>query len=272
MKNSTILIMILFVMITSCHKKYDVPQVPDTPSDARNILLKNVNIERLPSPYFTFQYDNSGFITDIDFASGFISWKVQYKNNRVIRMIDKFGDSLNYSYDKNQVSSIHHVKSLNGDTTWNYEFTYFNSELLKEIRWWAFPAGGSDSVLSRKVSFQYNDDNNLVEYDDFGLDNDSNLVVVARVKFTGYDNGKNVDDFYLVKNFLEDFLFLPQVKLQRNNPAILTYEGTNEDYTFEYKYNYNGDNVPIEKNANVSITRGPNSGQKFTSRSQYTYY
>ncbi|PWU00317.1 MAG: hypothetical protein C5B52_09120 [Bacteroidetes bacterium] len=270
MKNNTITVLALFIAISSCHKKYDTPEPSIT--DASNVLLKDVNIERLPSPYFTFQYDNSGFVTHVDFASKMIGWRVQYENNRVIRMVDSNGDSLNYSYDKNQVISIRHTKAASGEKTWHYEFIYYNSELLKEIKYWSFANGSTDSVLSRKVDLQYSPDNNLTEYDDFNVDANGSLSLVARVKFTGYDNGKNVDDFYLLKNFFEDFLYLPQIKLQRNNPALQMYEGAVEDFTFEYKYSYNGDNIPVEKNANVSITRGPNTGQKFTSRSQYTYY
>ena len=271
MKKHYLVILACLILAVSCKKHGADSQPPVT--DARSILLKEVTVSSLPSPYFQFAYDNAGFITHIDFASQLFSWQVQYKNNRVIRLINtNFNkDTLEYTYVNNRVAIIRHTSSQNGQLLSQYDFTYDNTGLLQQMRWWAFPQPGSDSVLSRKVNLVYYATGNLQEYDDYNLDTANTLVLTSTSKFTNYDEGVNVDDFYLLKNFFDDFLFLPQVKLQKNNPAHETIQTPNTDYAIDYTYKYNTNKLPFEKDYIISITRGTNTGQQYAEKDQFTY-
>src|SRR5581483_1092608 len=143
--------------------------------------------------------------------------------------------------------------------------------LLQQMRQWAFPQPGADSILNRKVILLYDARGNLQEYEDYNLDNTNTLVLSSTITFTNYDEGINVDDFYLLKNFFDDFLFLPQVKLQKNNPAHETIQTVSTDYAIDYTYQYNSSKLPVEKDYIISITRGTNTGQQYAEKDQFSY-
>ena len=126
-------------------------------------------------------------------------------------------------------------------------------------------------MLYRKVTLAYYPDGNLEQYDDYNRINPGEVTLTNSVKFTGYDQGINVDDFYLLKNFFDDLLFLPQVKLQKNNPAHVTMTGINNDYSIDYIYQYNANNVPTQNSHTIAITRGSGAGQQFTGTDQFSY-
>jgi hypothetical protein len=261
----------LFIIILSCKKSTDKGDNLQPITDSRDILLKEVAVERLPSPYFHFTYNDSNFITRIDFASMLFSWKVDYENNRVKRMVNtNNNDTLLYNYANRQVISIKHTNARTGKPLWTYNFSYDNY-ILKEIRYWNFPAAGVDSILSRKVTLAYYPDGNLERYDDYNSINSGEVTLTNSVKFTGYDQGINVDDFYLLKNFFDDLLFLPQVKFQKTNPAHVTMTGINNDYTIDYIYQYNTDKLPTQKSYTIIATRGSSAGQQFTGTDQFSY-
>jgi hypothetical protein len=270
MKNNLIVIISCVCVFASCHKAKDGPSQPGT--GGNNILLKEINIERLPAPYFQFTYDNNGFVKQVGFSNNFSNWKVQYQNNRVIRMIDKFNDTIAYSYSGDKVVYIKHTNSSDGRTVFTYSLTYDNTGLLKEVQWWDFVTSNGDSALFRKTDFSYYTDGNLQEYIDSTGDFLGHLAFAARAKYTNYDQNPNVDDITILKNFFDDFLFLPQVKLQKNNPAHETYEGVAEDYSFDFAYHYNSKKLPVEMDQATLVTRGNQVGFHSTSTTLYTYY
>jgi hypothetical protein len=117
----------------------------------------------------------------------------------------------------------------------------------------------------------YYPDGNLEQYDDYNSINGGDITLTNSVKFTGYDQGINVDDFYLLKNFWDDLLFLPQVKLQKNNPAHVTMTGINIDYTIDYLYQYNADKLPTQNYNTITVTRGSGAGQQYTGTDRFSY-
>jgi len=273
MKKNLIIILAGLCVVASCNKKNDILQGPQPPvTDAKTILLKEINIERLPSPFFQFVYDNSGFVTQIGFASQLNSWQVQYKNNRVIRMIDGSHDTLAYTYNNDRVAIVRHTRSSDSAPLWQYDFSYDNTGLLKQIRYWSFHAPGVDSTLYRKVNITYFSDGNLQQYVDSTVDVTNQLALAAMVTFSGYDQNINVDDLGLLKNFFEDFLFLPQVKLQKNNPAHEIYVSVETDYLFDFTYQYNSKKLPLVKGETFLVTRGTDIGFQGTASTQFTYY
>jgi len=264
---------VFFIMCLACRKSTGNDDNEPPLSDSKTFVLKEVEVDRLPSPYFRLTYNDSNFVTHIDFADGLLSWKVEYENNRVIRLINNTfvnHDTLLYTYSHNKVVTIRHTNANTGSPLWRYDFLY-DRDVLKEIRWWRFQSG-PDSVLYRKVALQYYADGNLQQYDDYNTDNNNGPVTLTTtVKFSNYDQGVNVDDFYLLKNFFDDVLFLPQVKLQKNNPGHETITGGAEDYVIDYTYQYNTDKLPVQKDYSLAITRGANAGQTYTFTDHFTY-
>lgn len=268
MKNNHIVILFCTCLIASCHKQKDgIPQPGDN-----KILLKEINIERLPAPYFQFNYDNAGLVNQIGFSNNFSNWKVQYQGTKVIRMIDKFNDTIAYTYSNDKVTYIKHTNATDGRTVFTYIFSYDNTGLLNEVQWWDFVTSNGDSAIFRKVNLSYYPGGNLQEYVDSTGDFLGHLAFAAKSKYTDYDDKVNVDDITILKGFFEDFLFLPQVKLQKNNPAHETYEGVAEDYSFDFTYHYNSKKLPIEMDQSSLVTRGNQAGFHSTSKTIYTYY
>jgi hypothetical protein len=272
MKSNLIFTIVLSAFIVSCHKPIDDQKPPQQPvTDKRTVLLKEVLIEHLPSPYFQFTYFDS-FVTNISFASNLLAWDLQYENNRVKRMINTMNqDSLVYFYANERVATIRHIAAADGKPRWRYDFEYNGTGQLEEINWWAFPVPGSDSVLDRKVLLQYQPDGNLSKYDDYRRDLNGDFGLAITVELKDYDNGVNVDDFSLLKDFFDDLLFLPQVKLQKNNPRQLLWHGIDNDYTFTYSYQYGSNRLPLEKDYTILVNKGTNAGDQFTGQEQYLY-
>ena len=139
------------------------------------------------------------------------------------------------------------------------------------MRWYQFDETGADSVLMRKVELSYFDDGNLAAYDDyrnFGVQ----VEWLQKVAFSNYDEGINTDGFGLLKDFFDNLLVLPQVRLQRNNPGASTITGLMNDYTISYVYQYDNNTLPVSKITDMQQTRGSESGARHTFTTQFTYY
>jgi len=90
-------------------------------------------------------------------------------------------------------------------------------------------------------------------------------------QFSNYDQGTNVDDFYLTKDFFDAYLFLPQVKLQRNNPKEHVITGHQNDYEISYTYEYQN-NLTVTKTGMMRQIRGKGSGQSLQITNRFSYY
>ena len=107
MKKVIILPAILLTVFIGCRKNESIPapQPSLPPDDARTVLLKEVVAQSLPSPYFHFMYDDQRYVKQINFASGFAIYNLEYENKRVKKMTNiQNNNSLLYSYSNEQVS------------------------------------------------------------------------------------------------------------------------------------------------------------------------
>ncbi len=256
------------LMITACEKDMDTaPSSPVLPDDKRTILLKDVVEQGMPSPYFHFDYD-SGYASHISFASGFFQYDVKYNDKRVASMTNRpDGAKLTYFYSEGKVARIR--KEVFGLLMWSYEMKYTNNQ-LNEVKWYRHHTAG-DSILERKMELFYRPDGNLSMYKNYMRTPGAEPALVQTVIFTNYDNGKNVDDFYLYKSFFEDLLYLPQVKLQKNNPGMVRILGDQNDFEIEYVYTYQ-DGLPVQKKGTFRQTRGNGPGGITHLLTTYTYY
>jgi hypothetical protein len=266
---------LFFLVAISCRKdsiKNPPPPVDEPVSDARTVLLKSIVEPGVPNPYFGFSYDPNGFVTGISFADSIHVYHLSYKNKRIDQVINtSFGQTLQYHYSGKHVSYISHVDE-SGAKAFSYTMVYNGSGLLKTLTWFEF-ISANDSVCTRKVELAYSPDGNLSSCEDYrGNESDHYaLKLIATHTYSNYDNGINVDDFGMFKDFFGQLLFMPQVKLQKNNPGIEIIQGVNTDLRLEFQYHYqNG--LPVEKFGTLKVTRGPNTGSVYPFSIRMNYY
>jgi hypothetical protein len=266
---------LVFFVVISCRKdniQNSPPPVDEPVSDARTVLLKSIVEPGVPNPYFSLSYDANGFATGITFADSMHIYQLSYKNKRVDKVINTtFNQSLQYYYSGKHVSYISQVNG-EGIKISSYSFHYNASGLLKTLMWFDF-ISDTDSVCTRKVQLDYTPGGNLSSYEDYrGNESDHYaLKLIATHTYSNYDNGVNVDDFGIFKEFFSQLLFLPQVKLQKNNPGVEIIQGVTTDLRLDYHYRYqNG--LPVEKSGTLKVTRGPNTGSEFPFSVQMNYY
>ena len=270
----SLLAFITTIVLMSCNKH--TADVLATPSAARDtdtalVRLTRVDIANLPSPYYHFTYNDSGYATAIDFGSGFFQYQLQYENRRLKKMTNTVdGGSLQYTYSKGNVSDVDEFLGSTGEHAGHYDLRYDASQRLTVLEYARFANNGEDSIAERRFEFSYYPSGNLSSYKSFWLDNTGQLAWASTTSFDNYDNGTNVDDFGLYKEFFNHFLYLPAVKLQINNPAISHVAGVNNDYEITYSFTY-ADKFPQSKITTMRQTRGSQAGHVITGNTRYTY-
>lgn len=238
--------------------------------DVRTVLLKEIVTQSLPDPYFHFVYDSHHYVKQISFAAGFTSYNVEYENKRVTKMTNNTnGNFLLYSYHGNQVSEINEFSGLTGNKVLSYRFSYNGSNQLTQVCWIDFLNDGNGSLF-KKSELTYQTDGNLSAIDHYNIAGDQ-ISWVKTVQFGQYDNTTNVDDFYLLEDFFDTFLFLPQVKLQQNNPLRQQVMSPENDFEILYTYQYQ-DNLPAKKTAVMTQTRGTGNRQCIQTTNLFNYY
>ncbi len=278
MKKYFILLTLVITTAISC-KKDNIPQLPEPPQhqdpptggdDVRTVLLKDVEVQNLPSPYFHFSYDDQHYVKQIDFASGLFIYDVVYENKRVKKMTNiKNQNFFLYSYANNQVSEINEYWGRTGNQKFSYRFSYNAGNQLIQVLWFAFD--NSNGTLFKKQELTYQPDGNLATIEHFYSIAAGPLSLVKKDLFSDYDDKTNVDDFYLLKEFFDSYLFLPQVKLQKNNPLRQQITTIQNDYDISYTYEYLN-TFPVNKRLVMKQTRGTGSGQTKQFINQFSYY
>jgi hypothetical protein len=274
MKKSFITLIIVLLAVSGCKKNDNStpPQTPPpSPDDSKTVLLKEVVAQSLPNPYFHFTYNDNKFVTRINFASGFTIYNVEYENKRVKRMINiQNNNRIEYSYTNNNVSEINEFSGQTGNKIFSYKISYSSSQQLSKVLWFEF-SNGTTGNLFKKAMLSYQSDGNLSKIEYYYKISGNQLTLEKTDLFSDYDNKTNVDDFYLMKDFFDTYLFLPQVKLQKNNPLKLQIIGAQNDYDITYTYNYNN-NLPVKKTGLMRQTRGTGTGQSLQIINSFNYY
>ena len=252
------------------------PAAMTPPPAPAKVLLEDVLVDRLPSPFYHFDYDPAGTITRVSYASGFTSYDVSYIGGRIGELRnDALGnhDRIVYTYDADgRVSGVRYVDE-NGVTFTVNVYTYDGDELTGVERSKRIADG---LVIDKTIALSYWPDGNLRELTEHrpaidGLQGESNNVVT----FEQYDTGLNVDGFGLIHDdFFDHFVLLPGVVLQKNNPGRETRTGDGLTYVVDYTYTYDDAQRPIAKRGNLVITggEGEDVGRRIQIGSAYTYY
>lgn len=244
------------------------------PPPPAKVLLKDVQVDRLPSPYYHFDYDAAGTITNVSFASGLTSYGVTYLGARIKELQNNSlgnRDRLVYSYDSDgHVVGVRYVDT-NGVTYTIVIFSYEGDKLTEVERSKGVPGG---YIIDKVMTLSYWPDGNLRQLAEHrpaidGVQPESNGVVT----FEQYDTGLNVDGFGLIHDdFFDHFVLLPGVQLQKNNPGRETRTGDGTTYVVDYTYQYDTAKRPISKSGNLLITGGTDAGQRIQIGSSFTYY
>src|SRR5215217_631818 len=113
MRPATAWFMCFVMIIASCRKEHAT--MPDTPPDpAKKILLKDITIPRLPTPYYHFEYRTDSTVAKVSFASDFTMYDVFYDGNNIREMRNNIlvnHDTLRYFYDN--IGKLAVIKFIN---------------------------------------------------------------------------------------------------------------------------------------------------------------
>jgi hypothetical protein len=263
----------LTILISSnCRKKDHVDDLKPNAEDSRAVLLKDIEMQGLPSPYFHFEYDALHYITNISFGSDFLKYHVEYENKRVKSLTNTITNtSLHYSYKKGQVSNIDEFSGSTGRLVISYRLDYNENNQLTQVLWYQYSVNG-EVFPYKKAELSYHTDGNLKSVNWYTTSSSGPLIWSSKTEFTNYDNNTNVDDLILLKTFyyFDDYLFLPHVRLQKNNPLkeYITTPTTEYDVSYTYKYQ-NG--LPAARTA-VTTTKGGNGQGPIQYTDRYSYY
>jgi len=276
MRLNHFLFLLSFILILSSCDKGGRPKPPVTPPvlPAKHILLKDITIPNLPSPYYHFGYGPDSLPNRIDFASGFFVYNVVkngIKINEIWNNTFSNHDTLRYIYDN--AGKLDMIKFISDENIVfrHVSFTYNGADITK-IEWDHKTTGGF--LIDRIMTFAFYPDGNLKTINDHRPAHDAEPAHTYVQSFEQYDNKINVDDFSLLHDGMHDHLFLLQgYRLQKNNPRKETFvaDGINL-YQVDYSYAYNTDGTPSSKTGQLLYTGGPDAGKRFETHSFFSYY
>jgi hypothetical protein len=238
------------------------------------VLLRDVVIPHLPSPYYHFDYDTTGRVIAASFASGFTMYEVIYQGDRISQLRNNTlgnQDRLAYAYDGagrvTGIDYLHPDDSVFTRLTLSYDGVQLTGLERQRL------IGGS-FVVDKTMAFSYYPDGNLEELTVHrpainGLQPDATTVD----RFEQYDNGINVDGFGLLHDeFFDHLVLLPGVQLQKGNPARVTHTGDGTNYQVDYIYDYDDLGRPRTTTGDFVFLNGPDAGRHLQIGSSFTYY
>jgi hypothetical protein len=260
------------MILVSCRKGHDM--YPPPPDPVKKILLKDIIMPHLPSPYYHFDYNTDSTVAKVSFASGYTMYDVLYNRNRISEMRNNIivnHDTLRYLYDN--MSRVAIIKFIN-DTGLVYRHVFFSYDgyQVKEIEW-DHKVGDVGFIIDRTLTFTYFTDGNVKEIKEHRPAIEGQTEINFVTHFDQYDDKINVDDFMLLHDGIHDHLFLPSgFRIQKNNPRKEIRTGDGVNYSVDYTYTYNNDSAPLTKTGELVFTSGSQAGQEFQVNTSYTYY
>jgi hypothetical protein len=273
----TIRILTFTILLISCRKEKTATTNPPPLSESvKKILLKDITIPHLPSPYYHFEYNKDSMVNKVDFGSGYTIYDVFYTGNKISEMRNNIivnHDTLRYFYDS--AGKVALFKFINDENViYRHVIFAYNGNQVKEIEW-DHKGGDGGFLIDRTLTFTYHPDGNVKTISEHRPANAGLPEYNATTQLEQYDDKINVEDFSLLHDGIHDHLFLPQgFHLQKNNPGKETFSaGVGlTAYTVDYAYTYKTDSTPLSKTGNLLFTAGSDSGKRFQTNSFYTYY
>lgn len=262
----------IFFIVSACWKERQQVNQPVLPPNI-DVLLKEVNVPGLPSPFYHFEYNSDGYPVYVSYASGLSVYNIKYNGNKLSAMENNTmanKDKLEYSYNTDGKADTVNYTDINAVVYKRVWMKYENEKLIKITR---ERKTGGIFIIEKTMTFSYYLDGNLNELVEQRYSGNGQLESTYIDKFEQYDNKINVDGFSLVHNdFFEHLFLLPGLRLQKNNPAKLSRTGDGINYNIDYTYLFNDKRQPLSKEGDVVFTNGPNAGQRIKINSFFTYY
>jgi hypothetical protein len=242
-----------------------------SPSPA--VFLKDVVVNNLPAPYYHFEYEPGGRITRVSFASDLLIYDVLYQDGRVteLRNISPGNmDRLQYVYDPaGRVKTVNYLDAT-GTVFTRVLLTYDGGRVSRLDRERNLDAG---FTIDKTMSFSYYADGNLLEILEHRPALNGQEASTTVDQFEQYDANVNVDAFGLIHDdFFDHVVLLPDVQLQKGNPAREIFSGGGVNYRFDYTYTYDDQKRPLTKGGTATILTGPDSGRVFPLGTVFSYY
>lgn len=260
------------IAAVSCHKT--TPSKPAGPPDIVKVRLKDMNERNLPSPYYHFEYNDSGDISLASFSSGLGVYEVIYAGKRILRMENTNlpnRDILQYEYVDSELVAIN-ITHKDGVKYRRAFFGYTPTHQLETVDWEIkIDEAGFTQELTLQLS--YYPDGNLKELVHHFYKVGPQTEVTYSDNFENYDSKLNVDAFSLLHPNQNHHLYLlPESKIQRNNPLREVRTGDGVNYEIDYTYTYDAAGRPTVKSGNLLWTKGPDTGKHFQTQSTFSYY
>ena len=274
MRYRTSLLSILVAAVSACNGEpgTTAPTPPPPPEPA--VLLRDIVISNLPSPYYHFEYDAAGRVVTASFASGLTDYEVVYdRGGRITEMRNTAvnRDRLAYIYDNAaRVSAILYADP-SGAVYTRLSLTYDGQRLTRLERRRVVDGA---FVLDKTMSLSYYADGNLQEITEHRPSVDGQQDETTTVdRFEQYDDKLNVDGFGLIHDdFFDHLVLLPGVRLQKGNPARQIHTGDGLNFAVDYTYTYDDKNRPLTKTGDALLLNGADAGRRIPLSSVFSYY
>ena len=270
----TILVSLAMVGCKKEHENRGPYSDPPPPIQKKKVLLKDIVMPHLPSPYYHFEYGSDSLVTKVDFASGYTIYDVLYSGERVSEMRNNIivnHDTLRYFYDNG--GNVASVEFIDQDNVLYRHVTFtYSGHTVQKIEW--DHRDGNGFVIDRTLDFSYHPDGNLKEMHEHRPSVQGVPETDYSIHYDQYDDKVNVDDYTLIHDGIHDhFLVLPNLNLQKNNPKKEWSTGNViSTYAVDYTYSYNTDNTPSVKTGDFVWTSGNQAGQRTPIYTYYSYY
>lgn len=269
-----LLLLVVLTVFIGCRKRDMIPPPPlPPPPPVSAVLVKDIMLEHLPSPYYHFEYDASKKVSFVSFASDFTRYNVLYDGARISEMRNNIlvnKDRLLYSYDDDGKVGLVRYTDSTGIVYKTVELFYDGPRLIRLDRARRL---GTGFVFEKEITMSYYADGNLKDITYYRPPFEGQTETTYTTHFEQYDDKINVDGFGLIHEEFFDHLFLlPGVQLQKNNPGKETRTGDGVNYAVDYTYTYNDKNAPLTRTGDFVYLNGTMTGQHFQLNSTFSYY
>jgi hypothetical protein len=236
------------------------------------VLLRDIVIPNLPSPFYHFEYDAAGRVIFASYASDLFRYDIRYDAGRISELQNNIlvnHDRLQYVYDDvGRVASVRYVNQ--SGVVFVALFLSYEGQQLTGLERDRRVEGGF--IVDKRMSLSYYADGNLKELTE-KLRSPDGTEATTVDRYEQYDDKTNVDGFSLIHDeFFDHLVLLPQVQLQKGNPGRQVHSGDGINFSVDYSYVYDDRNRPLTKNGDLTMLNGSDAGRRFQIQSTFTYY
>jgi YD repeat-containing protein len=177
-----------------------------------------------------FAYDAQGRLSRMEYRNElYLGYEVVYKGDKAVRLNFKSGGYLVYTYEGDRVTGAVRYYGENL-VNYRYQFRYEGDKLVKESQ---ISYARSDEGQLTVYQYSYDERGNLVQIAAAGTNgtDEGTLPAPSYITYGAYDNLENPAPH------AESDIYLPGVKLFRNNPGYRESSGYRELYSYAYGEN-----------------------------------